>query len=179
VITTEIAILQTMRTHIFIYCIDSDKIISHIIGRLRLCREVECVNVCWENDPDRKLLIIKPFLGSSFEIRYDNAKKGEKERTNVRIEKKSSSHGYGEFNKEKTRIFKVSDLCSDNKPAVDELYGMIHHMFLKSMCKLKNTNAQSPMMRLEKLEALVEDLTKASGMADPGYQSSKRQKLLK
>jgi len=154
--------IKTM-TDFVVTMVDGPKFLQAIIERLELCRACGCVNVCWEvkgKDNNETLNILS----------IDNVP----HTISTKVPTGDGPLFHFEYSNQRRRMtYDLEESPLNDTVLLDELYLTFHHHRF-GMCILRNKKAQSPMDRLEKVEAVVQDLL---AVLQPDKQESKRQKL--
>jgi hypothetical protein len=149
-------------TDFVVTMVEGTKFLQAIIERLELCRACGCINGCWElkgKDKDVLAVIVMDDTLHTF---------------HTKVPSDGGPLFHFEYSSQRKRLaYDLEESPLNDSVLMDELYLIFHHQRF-GMCTLRNKKAQSPMDRLEKVEAVVQDLL---AVLQPDKQESKRQKL--
>jgi len=138
------------------------RLFDKLTQRLEMCRREGCVNACWEAEEGTNGTIILRLVHIKGHV------------VKIPIQVPIIEDGRDVVVYMTDSHFKCTLTCSplDDAQVFEDFYMYIHHAWF-GLCFLKTSIAKSPLDRLEKVEALVEDLMTV--MRDE--QASKRIKL--
>lgn len=135
------------KPRISISVFEGPRLFEKLSQRLEMCRRQGCVNACWEGEEGidgtiiLRLVDIKGHVGK------------------IPIQVPVIEDGRDVLIQMNDEHFTCTLSCSplEDPQKFEDFYMYIHHAWF-GLCYLKTTAAQSPLDRLEKVEALVEDL---------------------
>jgi hypothetical protein len=132
--------------------------------RLELCRDYHCINACWAIEAKGRLRVLtiekaEFFVSTEPPLLPDN---------------QHPIHFVRYLKTGKKSEFQLHVSPLSDSQLLDEVYMIFHHFYF-GLCTLRNKAALSPMDRLEKVEALVQDLFRV--INPETEQASKRVKL--
>lgn len=128
-----------------ITCFDSEVLVQRLSQRLELCRQEGCFNACWAMQGG--LFRVRTFEGNYCDIVF---------KPPVVIDGQDPVLLVEWALENVKRMSRIVDPLQDSVQ-FEEIFMHFHHLNF-GLCSLKNNRATSPINRLEKVEAIVEDL---------------------